>query len=88
MPWGLELWHGGHNLHFVTSSCYRRRPAKQVEKLRYLHRNPVRRGLVEAQEQWPWSSFRAYAYQERGPVSVNEWSVLKVKFVQQIAFPH
>ena len=37
---------------------------KRVEKLRYLHRNPVKRGLVEAPDQWPWSSFRAYAYQE------------------------
>jgi len=41
---------------------------KRVEKLRYLHRNPVKRGLVEAPEQWPWSSFRVYAYQEMGAV--------------------
>jgi len=63
-------------------------PAKRVEKLRYLHRNPVKRGLVEVPEQWAWSSFRAYAYQERGLVRVNEWSVLKLKFVQPTAFPH
>ncbi len=164
MPWGLERWHGGHDLHFITFSCYdsqplletaqrrdlflevlervRRRyswvvlgyvvmlehvhllvsePAqrplstaiqalklgfarrvigersrqhpsevvesgpqriwqaryydfnvstaeKRVEKLRYIHRNPVKRGLVEAPELWRWSSFRAYAYQEKGPV--------------------
>ena len=24
MPWGLERWHGGHDLHFITFSCYRR----------------------------------------------------------------
>ena len=24
MPSGLERWHGGHNLHFLTFSCYRR----------------------------------------------------------------
>ncbi len=193
MPWGLERWHGGHNLHFITFSCYRRQallsnahrrelflkvledvrrryqwvvigyvvmpehvhllvrepqqrslataiqalkpgfsrrllaeerrrfarvskptrpgapgnpsrvwqaryydfnvctPAKRVEKLRYMHRNPVKRGLVEGvevPEQWPWSSFRAYAHQERGLVRVNEWSVLKLKFVQPTAFPH
>jgi len=63
-------------------------PAKRVEKLRYMHRNPVRRGLVEAPEQWPRSSFRAYAQQERGLVRVNEWSVLKLKFVEPTAFPH
>src|SRR5271166_1061456 len=183
MPWGLERWHGGHDLHFITFSCYRRqallsnphrrdlflnvledvrrryqwvvigyvvmpehvhllvsepeqrpldtaiqalklgfsrrllaeerrrfarvskparpgapdRPsrvwqaryydfnvctsAKRIEKLRYMHRNPVRRGLVEVPEQWPWSSFRAYAHQESGLVSVNDWSVLMLKFV-------
>ena len=177
MPLGLERWHGGHDLHFITFSCYdtqpllatpqrrdlflevlervRRRyrwvvlayvvmpehvhllvsePAerplstamqalklgfarrvigerrrqhpseliecgpqriwqaryydfnvstaeKRVEKVRYIHRNlrgpqpapvlrwlgwkPVKRGLVEAPEQWRWSSSRAYAYQEK-----------------------
>jgi putative transposase len=191
MPWGLERWHGGHDLHFITFSCYgrqtllssaprrelflkvleevRRRyqwvvigyvvmpehvhllvsepkqrplataiqalklgfarrvlaeqrrelpglgpretrgtrktelahhvwqaryydfnvctPAKRVEKLRYMHRNPVTRGLVAAPELWPWSSFRAYAYQESGLVRVDEWGVLKMKFLQPTAFP-
>jgi putative transposase len=31
-----------------------------VEKLRYLHRNPVKRGLVKAAADWKWSSFRHY----------------------------
>jgi putative transposase len=52
---------------------------KRVEKIRYIHRNPVRRGLVQSPEQWRWSSFRAYAYGEAGPVRVNDWSVLKLK---------
>ena len=52
---------------------------KRVEKIRYIHRNPVRRGLVKSPEQWRWSSFRAYAYGEAGPVRVNDWSVLKLK---------
>lgn len=179
MPWGLQRWHGGGDLHFITFSCYRRQPLlasarrrdlflkvleqvrqryqwvvigyvvmpehvhllvsepqqralsramqalklgfarrvlaeqrrrrrmeqgdlfehglqriwqaryhdfnvrtgrKRVEKLRYIHRNPVKRGLVEAPELWRWSSFRAYAYQESGMVRVNEWSVLKLKY--------
>jgi putative transposase len=48
---------------------------KRVEKLRYMHRNPVKRGLVERPEQWKWSSFRAYLYGEVGAVRVNcqEW---------------
>lgn len=45
---------------------------KRVEKLRYMHRNPVKRGLVLEPEQWAWSSYRHYAYAEAGPVLVNE----------------
>jgi putative transposase len=52
---------------------------KRVEKLRYIHRNPVKRGLVEEPQQWRWSSFRFYAYGETGPVRVNDWRVFKMK---------
>ncbi len=45
---------------------------KRVEKLRYMHRNPVQRGLVPKPEDWLWSSFRKYAYGEPGPVLMNE----------------
>jgi putative transposase len=34
--------------------------AKQTEKLRYIHRNPVKRGLALRPEDWRWSSFRHY----------------------------
>ena len=44
---------------------------KHVEKLRYIHRNPVKRGLVESPEQWRWSSYRHYLLNEPGPVQVN-----------------
>ena len=33
---------------------------KVIEKLGYVHANPVRRGLVERAEQWRWSSYRYY----------------------------
>jgi putative transposase len=49
-----------------------RTEVKKREKLRYMHRNPVRRGLVLEPEHWAWSSFRCYALGERGPVLVNE----------------
>jgi putative transposase len=52
---------------------------KRIEKLRYMHRNPVQRGLVASLELWRWSSFRAYSLGETGPVRVNEWEVLKMK---------
>jgi putative transposase len=42
----------------------------RIEKLRYIHRNPVRRGLVVEPAEWRWSSFRAYAYREDGSVGV------------------
>jgi putative transposase len=45
---------------------------KRVEKLGYMHRNPVVRGLVLEPEQWQWSSYGHYATGEAGPVQVNE----------------
>ena len=45
---------------------------KSVEKLRYMHRNPVKRGLVLEPQQWSWSSFCDYAEGRQGPVLVNE----------------
>ena len=45
---------------------------KRVEKLRYMHRNPVKRGLVGAPEEWGWSSYRFYLLDEAGRVRVNE----------------
>lgn len=48
---------------------------KRVEKLRYMHRNPVIRGLVERPEDWAWSSFRHYSTGEEGAVEIeSQWS--------------
>ena len=44
---------------------------KLVEKLRYLHRNPVSRGLVERPEDWAWSSFQHYLTGEEGVVEIE-----------------
>jgi putative transposase len=49
---------------------------KRIEKLRYIHRNPVERGLVASPEQWPWSSFRWYLCGEPGPVQINDTDIL------------
>ena len=51
---------------------------KKVEKLRYIHRNPVKRGLVLEPQDWRWSSFRHYAYDERGPVLIDEQQEAKL----------
>jgi len=51
---------------------------KRIEKLRYMHRNPVKRGLAEGPEDWPWSSFRHYLYGEEGIVEIeSEWTARK-----------
>ena len=52
---------------------------KRIEKLRYMHRNPVKRGLVSQPEQWPWSSFRGYALGEAGRVRINDCSLFAMK---------
>jgi putative transposase len=44
---------------------------KIVEKLDYIHWNPVKRELVASPEQWRWSSYRYYALGEDGPVKIE-----------------
>jgi putative transposase len=162
MPWGLKRFHESRQLHFLTFSCYKRRPnfrtiesrtifesalervrqhyklcvygyvvmpehvhlliseperstlaqamkslkqgvarrlalraedsfwqaryydfnvwseRKFVEKLRYIHRNPVERGLIARPEDWAWSSFRHYLNGEAGPVEIeSQWTARK-----------
>jgi putative transposase len=52
---------------------------KRLEKLRYMHHNPVKRGLVLEPEQWAWSSFRWYSRGEMGAVRLNDASILKMR---------
>ena len=52
---------------------------KRAQKLGYMHRNPVTRGLVLEPEQWCWSSYRYYAYGESGAVLVNELQKAELK---------
>ena len=48
---------------------------KFVEKLKYIHRNPVRRGSVERPEEWDWSSFNHYLTGDRGPIEIeSHWT--------------
>jgi putative transposase len=51
---------------------------KFVEKLRYIHRNPVHRGLVPHPEDWPWSSYRHYQTGVAGTVEIeSQWTARK-----------
>ena len=54
---------------------------KRMEKLRYMHRNPVNRGLVESPEQWRWSSYRFYLLGEPGPVQISVgWGEISFRY--------
>jgi putative transposase len=51
---------------------------KRIEKLKYIHRNPVARGLVGAPEDWVWSSFLHYADGVVGTVEIeSEWTAAR-----------
>jgi putative transposase len=55
------------------------------EVIRYIHRNPVVRGLVEKPEDWPWSSFRHYATGAKGSVEIES---LWTAFLRGNQLPH
>lgn len=49
-----ELWQDGkHSFHLWSGYMIR-------QKIRYIHDNPVRAGLVERPQDYPWSSVAAY----------------------------
>ncbi|HEY1986197.1 MAG TPA: transposase [Terracidiphilus sp.] len=62
--------------------------AKQKEKLRYMHRNPVVRGLVAKPEDWAWSSFRHYATGLEGTVEIESfWTARKREIGVSVPVP-
>ena len=51
---------------------------KTTDKLRYMHRNPVVRGLAKRPEDWKWSSFRHYASGFEGTVEIESlWTATR-----------
>jgi putative transposase len=64
----------GHHGHFWQTRYYDFNvfsTAKRIEKLKYIHRNPVKRGLVARPEDWPWSSYRHYLTGEQGDAQIE-----------------
>jgi putative transposase len=50
----------------------------RTEVIRYIHRNPVKRGLVCKPEDWPWSSYRHYATGVKGTVEIeSRWTAFR-----------
>jgi putative transposase len=45
---------------------------KKMEKLKYMHFNPVMRGLVKDPKDWPWSSYSHYAMGKEGVVRIDD----------------
>ncbi|MCK4626323.1 MAG: transposase [Phycisphaerae bacterium] len=45
------------------------------EKIRYIHENPVRRGLVKCPEDWQWSSASAWASDIDEPIRIDRESL-------------
>jgi putative transposase len=51
---------------------------KRFEKLRYMHRNPLARGLVAHPEDWRWSSSRHYLTGDVGAVEIeSHWTLAR-----------
>ncbi len=69
---------------------------KRVEKLHYMHFNPVKRGLVERPEDWKWSSFLHIATGREGTVEIeSQWTARRreragnpLKVVRRQEQPH
>jgi putative transposase len=57
---------------FYDFNVYSR--SKVEEKLRYMHANPVTRGLVGNPKDWIWSSWSFYEKGEIGLVEIDCWS--------------
>jgi len=44
------------------------------QKLNYVHNNPVRKGLVGAAADYPWSSCKSYLTGNANPIRLDPWS--------------
>jgi putative transposase len=71
----------GESDHFWQKRYYDfnvRNHAQFVEKLHYIHCNPVKQELCERPEDWPWSSFLHHATGCEGRIEIeSEWTARK-----------
>jgi putative transposase len=77
----MQVWNGPEKHAFWQKRYYDhnvRSHQSFANKLDYIHRNPVKRGLVAKPEDWAWSSFRHYAFAEFGSVEIeSEWTAAR-----------
>jgi REP element-mobilizing transposase RayT len=60
-----KVWEGGFHPEALESEKF------VVQKLEYIHQNPVRKGLVEKQEYWKYSSAGFYINNIQGPMDFD-----------------
>ncbi|HWY05432.1 MAG TPA: transposase [Candidatus Acidoferrales bacterium] len=68
-PESVETLRAFWQARFYDFNVYTTR--KKREKLDYMHRNPLTRGLVRHPKDWPWSSWPFYATGEQGIVGID-----------------
>ena len=60
-----RVWQrGGYDLNIWSDK-------KRLEKLTYMHNNPVKRGLVMQPGDWPWSSWRFYHLEDSSLLAMD-----------------
>ena len=63
---------------------------KKIEKLHYMHMNPLKRKLVAHPKDWPWSSFSFYANLKLGLIRIDpvncRRSVERIDLDQPLSF--
>jgi putative transposase len=61
---------------------------KFVEKVQYIHRNPVTRGLVTKPENYRWSSFNHYSSGEPTTIQIDSQWIDRRRFALRAKTPH
>jgi len=62
---GRPFWKPrGYDFNIVDES-------KVIEKLGYMHGNPVQRGLVQRPDEWRWSSYRFYEFGDDSLIAMD-----------------
>ncbi len=59
---------GGYDRNYIT-------PKEILKQIKYIHNNPIRRGLVDDPTEWKWSSAGLWLKGEDGPVAINKKSI-------------
>jgi len=78
---GARFWQpgGGHD---------RNVRGDPAEVIRYIHENPVKRGLVTEPTEWPWSSARWYAGDRTGSTAIDDARAFRLHEAARLVARH